>query len=296
MSLKRGVMNRAGFNVKQFYVTQSKFSFSTKTQSHTIGQPGDAYISSQNSNIAPDSDLKYTGGAPLEKTIEYFCSDFGCNITEAKEIILRYPKYMNVTREEIDMRIKIYTEIGIAKEELTRDEINEIFRANPFYLLCPLKNYRLHMSAFYNFRFTKEETIRMLKEAGGVLGMKKTSIKGLFDVGKFCYVKCVFIVKRLLNIKASDFKELICMYPEFIYQHRKHILVEKIKIIQKNSNLSMYYVRDLFLRHPELFLKSHASFVAKERFLLIIMGKNLKAEKTWPIVLKFNLNQHIKPR
>lgn len=227
MILKNTTMNRAT-NLKHFYLNQSKFSFSSKTQSYTSGQPGDSYISSRYSNIVPESDLtpyaevdsgeieqyiseilmqkygfteeeidytihfnnnialpsKYPNGAVLESTLDYFISDFGCTIDEAKEILLRYPKYMNVEREELDKRIEKYIEIGISKQVLTRDEVSEIFRANPFYLLCPQQNYKMIISTFYNYRFSKEETVTMLKEAGGILGMKKTSIKGLFDVGK----------------------------------------------------------------------------------------------------------------
>lgn len=216
MILNKAAVSRATSTLKQFYLTQSKFSFSSQTQSYTSGEAGDLYISSRYSNIVPESDLtpyaevdsseieqyiveilmqkygfteeeidytihfnsnialpaKYPNGGVLESTLDYFISDFGCTVDQAKEILLRYPKYMNVTREELDKRIEKYIEIGISKQELTRDEISEIFRANPFYLLCPQQNYKMIISTFYNYRFSKEETIRMLKEAGGILGMK----------------------------------------------------------------------------------------------------------------------------
>ncbi len=85
-------------------------------------------------------------------------------------------------------------------------------------------------------------------------------------------------------------------YPEFIYQARRNILVEKLKIVIKNSKAPKLYLRDLFLRHPELFLKSYGSFKAKENFFVIELGRSLKGERSWPLMLKFNYNQHIRPR
>lgn len=106
----------------------------------------------------------------------------------------------------------------------------------------------------------------------------------------------MIIVKHTLQLKATDFKTIIMKYPDFMYQHRKHILVKKIAMIMKNSNKSVYYMRDLFMRHPELFTRSFASFIAKERFLKVYMGKNLKEEMSFPLLMKMNLNSHIKPR
>lgn len=100
----------------------------------------------------------------------------------------------------------------------------------------------------------------------------------------------------MVDVKASDMKEIVLRYPEFFYQQRKNFLAKKFRIILKNSNKSRHYLKDMFLRHPTIFLKSYSSFLAKERFLLVHMGKNLKSEVAWPMLLKMNLNGHIKPR
>lgn len=106
----------------------------------------------------------------------------------------------------------------------------------------------------------------------------------------------IFIVRDTIGVKGKDFKNIIVAYPEMILQHRRHILLEKFMVITKNTSTSRYYLKDMFIRHPELFLKSYASFKAKLKFLLVEMGRNLKAEPCFPLILKFNLNAHIKPR
>jgi hypothetical protein len=100
----------------------------------------------------------------------------------------------------------------------------------------------------------------------------------------------------LIRLTGNEFKNLIVQYPEYILQNRRHILIEKCSIVVKNSNSTQYYLKNLFLRHPTLFLKSLSSFKAKTRFLIVEMGRNLKYETTFPLLLKFNYGQHIKPR
>lgn len=91
-------------------------------------------------------------------------------------------------------------------------------------------------------------------------------------------------------------KEIVLLYPEMLLQQRKHMLKEKIMMIRRNSNISNHYFRDLFYRHPELFLKSYSSFRSKIRFLIVDMGRNLKREEAFPLLLKYNFHQHIRPR
>ena len=95
-----------------------------------------------------------------------------------------------------------------------------------------------------------------------------------------------YIVKKALNVKATDFKDIVVQYPEFLLQQRKHILKEKIVLIRKHTKVSDHYFKDLFLRHPELFLKSYASLRAKVRFL----------KNDCVLLCKFNYGQHIRPR
>ena len=55
-------------------------------------------------------------------------------------------------------------------------------------------------------------------------------------------------------------------------------------------------MRNLIRRHPDLFLKSWASFDAKTQYLTKKLAKNLDKEKTFPLLLHFNYNGVIRPR
>ena len=140
------------------------------------------YLLHFNSNVVLPTDDEHGGVVP--KTIDYLVNRLGASKDEAKEILLRYPRYMNVDQEDIEERITFYSDLGIAGGELTMEDISEIFRANPFYFLCPLGTYPRLINEFKKYRFTKEETMKIFKEAGGIFGMKKNAFKGLFDSGK----------------------------------------------------------------------------------------------------------------
>ncbi len=60
--------------------------------------------------------------------------------------------------------------------------------------------------------------------------------------------------------------------------------------------MSPTYLRTLIKRHPDLFLKSWASYEAKILYLQKGLGRNLANEKTFPLLLKFNFNGVIRPR
>eukprot|EP00344_Euplotes_crassus_P000969 CAMPEP_0197005804 /NCGR_PEP_ID=MMETSP1380-20130617/31376_1 /TAXON_ID=5936 /ORGANISM="Euplotes crassus, Strain CT5" /LENGTH=359 /DNA_ID=CAMNT_0042425077 /DNA_START=38 /DNA_END=1114 /DNA_ORIENTATION=+ len=255
----------------------------TLIQEHGYSEEDIDYLLHFNSNVAVPSE--YENGGVIPNITKYFIDKLGSTVKDSKEILLRFPRYMNIDTKQIDERIAYYTEVGISNREITTEEISEIFRANPFYLICPQENYQRFINEFNHYRFSKEETIRMFKEQPGIFGLKKGNIRALFETPKV-----------LLGVKASDMKEIILRYPEFILQGRKNIIVEKIKIVMKNSNSPKLYLRDLFLRHPKLFLKSYASFKAKESFFIIELGRGLKTERSWPLMLKMNYNAHIRPR
>ena len=131
--------------------------------------------------LPPD---EFKGGV-IPNITEYFMNRFGTTKNEAKEIILRYPRYMNMKTHVIENRIDFYQKLGMAGGELTIEDISRIFKENPFYFLCPLSNYPSIIGEMKKYRFTKEETIRLFTKAPGMLGLKKQSLKGIFDSGKF---------------------------------------------------------------------------------------------------------------
>ena len=127
----------------------------------------------------------------------------------------------------------------------------------------------------------KDEIIKIIKEAGGVLGMQKNSINSIFEKAT-----------RIFGISNSEFKHIVVTHPEFILQNRKHIFLDKMQLIIKNTNFSQYYLKRVFLRHPSLFLLSLSSFKVKTRFFIVEMGKTIDNL----LLYKFNYGQHIKPR
>jgi hypothetical protein len=69
-------------------------------------------------------------------------------------------------------------------------------------------------------------------------------------------------------VKASKVVELIDIYPEFALQNRQDMITRKFELIKTtNPNLSSIYLRNLFRRHPDMFLKSFASMEAKVKYL-----------------------------
>ena len=55
-------------------------------------------------------------------------------------------------------------------------------------------------------------------------------------------------------------------------------------------------MKTLIKRHPEILLKSWASYEAKINFLTKHMGRNLSNEKAFPLLLYYNYNGVIRPR
>jgi hypothetical protein len=148
------------------------------------------YLMHYNSNACLP--LTHEKGGIVDKSFEYFSTNFGIPTAEMKEMILRYPILLRYEDLFIDNRLKLYKDLGINGEELTHEEISDIFRAAPFYLLCPISIYPRIIAEFKKYRFTKEETIFMFKSAPGLLGMKRGSIKAIFDLGKNLHLNLLF--------------------------------------------------------------------------------------------------------
>ena len=59
-------------------------------------------------------------------------------------------------------------------------------------------------------------------------------------------------------------------------------------ILECNPHLTKIYMRNLFKRHPDLFLKSLGSMEAKVTYLRRIMNRQLDKEKAFPLLLHYN--------
>ena len=71
------------------------------------------------------------------------------------------------------------------------------------------------------------------------------------------------------------------------------MLIEKFNLIKENSpHLTKIYLRNLFKRHPDLFMKSYGSMKAKVNYFNRTLNRQLAAEKAFPLLLHYNF-QHI---
>lgn len=196
----------------------TKRSFCTPVKASTSGS-GDKYVNAHNTALHQETDpssntghedsstdsyfsedvmrqLGYTeediaairgndNARSLSDVTDYLTSKFEITPQEAKDIVLKYPRFLNTTNQQIEDRIKLYMDLGIAGQDLSIEEITDVFKANPFYLLCPINSYPRIVAELKKYRFTKEETFKVFKEAPGILGFQKTAINGLFDQSKF---------------------------------------------------------------------------------------------------------------
>lgn len=84
------------------------------------------YLMHYNNNVCLPS--THEKGGIVGNCIEYFSTNFGVSPAEMKEIILRYPILLRYQDLFIDDRIKLYKDLGINDEELTHEDICDIFK------------------------------------------------------------------------------------------------------------------------------------------------------------------------
>ena len=72
---------------------------------------------------------------------------------------------------------------------------------------------------------------------------------------------------------------------------------KKFELIKKyNKDLSSIFIRNLFRRHPDLFLRSLGSMQAKITYLTRTLNRQLQKEKAFPLLLHYDHTTHIWPR
>ena len=93
-------------------------------------------------------------------------------------------------------------------------------------------------------------------------------------------------MKHHHDLKASQVINILDTYPELVMQNRRDLLRKKFDLITTNSpNRSETYIRNLFKRHPDLFLKSLASMEAKVSYIKRNLNRQLQKEKAFPLLL-----------
>lgn len=99
------------------------------------------------------------------------------------------------------------------------------------------------------------------------------------------------------KLKASKVKRMLDLYPELVMQNRGEQLVKKFKLIKENApHLDKVYLRNLFKRHPDMFLRSYGSMQAKVYYLNRTLNRQLAKEKAFPLLLHYSFTGHIWPR
>lgn len=72
---------------------------------------------------------------------------------------------------------------------------------------------------------------------------------------------------------------------------------KKLDLIREtNPNRNNIYLRNLFRRHPDLFLTSYSSMLAKINYLKRNVNINLAKEPSFPLLLHYNYSRILWPR
>ena len=139
---------------------------------------------------------------------------------------------------------------------------------------------------FRKYKFSQEQIIKLCKESNGLLACKVSNFTGLFDYLKWNY-----------NVKASQVVTILDDYPELALQNRRDLIHKKFTLIKENrTGLTDTYLRNLFKRHPDMFLLSYASMEAKVNYIKRNLNRNLHHEKAFPLLLHYNYREVIWPR
>jgi len=110
-------------------------------------------------------------------------------------------------------------------------------------------------------------------------------------VGFFNYLK------QHHRMQAKDVTKILQVYPELVMQNRRDLIQKKFKLIMENSpNRTPNYLRNLFRRHPDMFLTSLASMEAKVNYIKRNLNRQLNKEKSFPLLLHFNYREVMWPR
>ena len=100
-----------------------------------------------------------------------------------------------------------------------------------------------------------------------------------------------------LGMPAKDVLEITDHFPKLLLQNRQDLLEKKYNCMLKyDPNLTKPILRNLFKRHPDLWLTSHASMEAKCLYIKRTLNRNLAKEQSFPLLLHYNYTDVIWPR
>jgi hypothetical protein len=104
-------------------------------------------------------------------------------------------------------------------------------------------------------------------------------------------------MKNHHDIKASNLVKILDDFPEMALQNRRHLLRNKFDLIRKEQpQRKTPYIRNLFMRHPDLFMTSYASMEAKASYLKRNLNRPIHKEGAFPLLLLYSYTDVVWPR
>jgi len=196
----------------------------------------------------------------------------------AMRLVFEVPILLNV---DVVSKAKEIEELFQVYHKISAEEVTEIFKVFPYLYCCPSEKIQVFLAHFRKYKLTKQQILDLVSylpptsltkcyfyqsmKTGGLLGCKPKNFTGLFDYLKWKH-----------NIGAREVISILDNYPEFALQNRQELIQKKFRLIHKsNPNLSPIFIRNLFRRHPDMFLKSYASMEAKVNYLKRNLNRQL---------------------
>jgi hypothetical protein len=104
-------------------------------------------------------------------------------------------------------------------------------------------------------------------------------------------------LKQNIDLSATRVIKILDIFPEMVLQNRRNHLKNKFDLIMKEQPARQrVYMRNLFTRHPDLFLTSYASIEAKASYIKRNLNRPIHKENAFPLLLLHNYSLVIWPR
>lgn len=169
---------------------------------------------------------------------------------------------------------------------IEKSKVMEIFESFPYLFCCETSKMQRFLGEFRKYKMTNDQIMNLCKNSNGLLAVRTKNFQGFFD-----------FIKLKFKIPAKELLKILDHYPQMILQNRRDLIQKKYKLIMDNSpNRSQTYMRNLFRRHPDLFLGSYASMEAKVNYIKRNLNRHVTKEQSFPLLLHFNYTSVMWPR
>ena len=166
---------------------------------------------------------------------------------------------------------------------MSKEQALTAFKSFP-YLFCVKPDKVSHTLEFLKEKdFSKEDTLRVLSRAGGILASPKSALPGIY-----------LQFQQLCGFNDEDVTWLLKHQPEFLLMGRYALLAKKFILLKRNSEHTDMYMKHLMIRHPDIFMGSVNSFQNKIK-LKYELKLRFKDEQAFPLFFKMNYYEEIRP-